>query len=213
MGFSEKARPAGSDYSPKRHNANHFLTRPRLDDSELEEWLIAAFSNKPGFHDYPQNEMLQAIKDEVDKSVKDIFGKNSSIRSMGGITFLLTQMVQNIEEAQGHDHQGKDLPKVIKRAYDLMLALDQVTKGERLRHSKLEALRHGDEIMNELADYAREVALVLPVTIKDQEVRDRIRSTSRGMPAVDLKLCSIAREYEEHIRPGIPSFSLTGRVA
>ncbi len=199
-------------YSAVRNNARHFLTRNRLDDEELAEWITAAVGNDTAFKALPKDEAVKMFTAYFDEKSREIFGSEMGVRSMGGIALLVSVMVSNIEKAQDHSFTVQTMPQQLKNAYALVKSLELVAKDESLSGAGLNALRSGGKIMDDLADYARDAALVLPFTRGHEEHRDRILSMSRGMPAVDIKLSGIVREYNEHLRNSIPSWSLTGRV-
>jgi len=193
-------------YSVARTNANHFLTRPRLDDAELAEWIQAAYGETPAFQSKERAQAIAEFTQAIDAEAKKVFGDHMTAHNLGGMTLLLTQMVTNIEQAQIPRGQKLDArPPEIKQAVELVTALGEVAKGNRLNSIMQNRLNKGTLIMDALADYAREAALVLPVTLKSQDSRDRLRNTSHGMPAVDLKLCGIAREYTEHLNHCVTS--------
>jgi hypothetical protein len=195
MAHSDKHGPR----SHKTHNANVFLTRERLDDEEMAEWITAAYGDSDAFKAMDKQEAIKVFAAVVDQNSREIFGQHMSGRSIGGMSLLMAQMMLNVETAHGYRFDSKTMPAELKDGLLLTAALERLAHGQRLNSVAANALSNGGKIMNALSDYAREVALVLPVTTKDQNVRDKIRTTSHGMPAVDIKFSAIAREYETHL--------------
>jgi hypothetical protein len=199
--------------STGQHNAEHFLYRERLDDTELAEWITSAFGHTEEFRQLGPEQAVGIIKDTLEKRVKADFGEKASLRSMLGMMVMLDAMVTGIEAAQGNmTDRKKQMPAPLRHTYELLSSLICATEGKPLNRIGMDSLRNGGKILDEVADYAREVALVLPITLKSENVRDQIRPYSREMPAVDIKFSFMAREYNEHIRPNIPSWSITGRI-
>lgn len=213
MSHADSPRNRSRSHSVTRHNAHHFLTRERLNDNELDEWIHTAFvAGREEYRDAPQL-AVQAFRQEMERVTREVFGEDMSLRSIGGLVLCLDQVVRGVSKAQGITFNRKSLPSVLEDAYKLQAAVRCIDEGLPLSREGLKCLRYGGEILDAVADYAREVALVVPITTRDKTVRDAIRPISHGMPAVDIKFSFMAKEYNEHIAPSIPSWSLTGRVA
>jgi hypothetical protein len=199
--------------STGQHNAEHFLYRERLDDAELSEWITTAFGQIEEFRQLKPEQAMAIIKNTLEKKVKADFGEKASLRSLVGMMVMLDTMVTGIEAAQGNMFdRKKQMPAPLRHAYELMSSLICATESKPLNRIGMDRLRNGGKILDEVGDYAREAALVLPMTLKSQDARDQLRPYSHGMPEVDIKFSFMAREYNEHIRPSIPSWSITGRI-
>lgn len=202
--FLNRAR-RDEDDAALRRNAHHFLTRERLSEEELNEWIEAGFGDKLRSCNCPYEQMRDRFKEELGKECQDFFGDHTSLRTAKGMAFMLATMVSTIEEAKSADFHTSRTPAT--PYCGLLNALQVLAAGEQLNYSGRELVRHGEALLGQMSDYAREAALVLPVTLKSQAARDAIRTTSRGMPAIDLKFSAMAREYAQHIaRPAFLAY-------
>ena len=200
MGHTEKFNRSGTGRRVLHNNADFFLRRERLDDEEMAQWIIAAYGNTPEFKAMEPQEAIAAFSAVVDKNSREIFGQHMSGRSLGGMALMMAQMMQNVETAQGFRFDAQAMPVELKNGLLLSVALEHLAQGKSLSRVGVNALNNGGRIMEALSDYAREVALVLPFSGKDSAaLRDKIRMTSQGMPAVDIKFSSIAQEYETYV--------------
>lgn len=212
MSHMENPRNQPRKLSAARNNAMHFIVRDRLSEQDLDEWVTAAFGYTKHFKTNPEAS-LAAYRKELDAMPQEVFGADMSMRSIGGMLLCLGQMIQGANEAQGQVANSEQGKRAIENAYQLVIALHRMSKGIPLNRLGMQTLRQGGEILDAVSDYAREIALVAPWKAPNQEVRDKLRPISRGMPAVDLAFSFMAKEYREHVAPNIPSWTLTGRVA